>query len=328
MNTIFKRELWTNEFIQNSAEYLGVINSKSGLIVQDPRITKITQAADAGQIIEIPFVQESMFDGVNISDMTDNNGAVSDITKLRSKAWIGHFNKIYYEYDLASKIGSGISSIAAARALIGRHFAKLQQGIIVSTILGCIASNKANNDGDNVKVFTGDKFSYDKFVDTLVLAGEEMSNFSAIIINPTVKGQIMKEDRVSVQTVKDSALGDVEYYNNLEIIVTDSLPKIVDAVNGDRFTSIIIRKGSFVYAPGKVDKPVEEVREGLKGNGGGKSYVVFRTGFLLAPQGYSYTKAAQAGEAPTNAELQNPANWTRVISAKQAPFLAMETKVA
>lgn len=328
MNTIFKRELWTNEYIQSSPEYLSIINSKSGIIVQDPRITRMTLAADAGTRIEIPFVQESMFDGVNISDMTDNNGAVSDITKLRSFAWVGHFNKIYQEHDLASQIQSGIGAISSARELIGRHFAKLQQSIIVSTILGCIASNKANNSADNVKVFTADKFSYDKFVDTLVLAGEEMSNFSAIIVNSTVKAQIMKEDKESIQTVRASALGDVDYYNNLEMIVTDALPKIVDATNGDRFTSVIIRKGSFVYAPGKVDMPTEVVRDGLKGNGGGKTLVVFRTGFLLAPQGYSYTKASQAGEAPTNAELQNPANWTRVISAKQAPFLAMETKVA
>lgn len=328
MNTIFKRELWTNEFIQNSAEYLGIINSKSGIVVQDPRITKLTQAADAGTRIEIPFVQESTYSGLNISDFSETDGTITDISKLRSFAWVGHFNKIYAEHDMERLVGSGYSSLAAARALIGRYFQKAHQSIIVATILGCIASNKANNSGDNVKVFTASTFSYDNFVDTILLAGEEMSNFGAIIIHPTVKGQIMKADKSSIQTVKDSALGDVEYYNNLEIISASDLPIVVDATNGNRYTSVIIRKGAFVYAPGKVDYPVEEVRNGLKGNGGGKSAVVFRTAFLLAPQGWSYNKAAQVGEAPTVAELQNPANWTRMVAAKQAPFLAMETKVA
>ena len=44
--------------------------------------------------------------------------------------------------------------------------------------------------------------------------------------------------------------------------------------------------------------------------------MINRRRFILHPRGIKYLGAAQAGLSPTNAELANGANWTRVFEQK------------
>ena len=45
---------------------------------------------------------------------------------------------------------------------------------------------------------------------------------------------------------------------------------------------------------------------------------------ILHPRGVKFNSAAVAGDSPTNAELENGANWTRVFENKNVRIVAVD----
>ena len=54
------------------------------------------------------------------------------------------------------------------------------------------------------------------------------------------------------------------------------------------------------------------------------SILINRRRFILHPRGVKFNSAAVAGDSPTNAELENGANWTRVFENKNVRIVAVE----
>jgi len=52
--------------------------------------------------------------------------------------------------------------------------------------------------------------------------------------------------------------------------------------------------------------------------------LINRRRYILHPRGVKFTSAAVAGDSPTNAELENGANWTRVWENKNVRIVAIE----
>jgi hypothetical protein len=53
------------------------------------------------------------------------------------------------------------------------------------------------------------------------------------------------------------------------------------------------------------------------------TFLVNRRRFIMHPRGVKFTSASVAGANPTNAELENAANWTRVWEPKNVPVVAV-----
>lgn len=323
MNTLentFQRVLWTTEDIRSSSEVSGLVDS---MIVTkaDPAVAKIVNAIDSGSKIQIPYVQDQLYSEPNVSDDSDVLGSVSTIVKAKVDAFVGFYNKIFGEKQIAKEIGSGISAIDAARSLLGTFWKKDIKARMLSILSGAIASNKAHNGGDSVHTDAVNGFSFDLAVDTLVKAGEQMDNFKAIVVTSGTKAKILKQNALSITKAADE-IGIVrEYYNGLELILDDSLP-----VAGGLTTTVFLREGAFTFQEVTVEMPIALVKNELSGNGGGETKLVSRFAYLLHLNGYTFNDASVAGVSPTVAELANPANWTRVVDYKQTPFVALESK--
>ncbi|HSH17414.1 MAG TPA: hypothetical protein VLD18_15350, partial [Verrucomicrobiae bacterium] len=54
------------------------------------------------------------------------------------------------------------------------------------------------------------------------------------------------------------------------------------------------------------------------------SVLINRRRYILHPRGVKFTSAAVAGDSPTNAELENGANWTRVYENKNVRIVAID----
>ena len=52
--------------------------------------------------------------------------------------------------------------------------------------------------------------------------------------------------------------------------------------------------------------------------------LINRRRYILHPRGVKFTSAAVAADSPTNAELENGANWTRVFENKNVRIVAIE----
>lgn len=322
---IFNRLLWTKEDVIETPEMLNVINSE--LVTSDPKIATVVNNIDAGTKLEIPYVLEEDYSEANISNDSDTQAEIEGLTKTKAFAVVSFLNKVWGEKTIARIIGSGENTLDYARSYFSKFWAKEVQARMLSMITGAIAQNKADNNSDNVLVNTTDSFSYSVAVDALLKAGDHMDDFDTMIVHSTVYGEILKKDAASITTIKDSELGiETKYYNGLRLIVNDASTIVEDSDNGNRATTVFVKKGAFVFEPAKVEYPVEPGRNELDGNGGGSDYVITRLGFLLHLNGYSYI-GTPADVSPTLAELADPAAWERVVPAKLAPFVALETKI-
>lgn len=324
LSTIFQRELWTTEFVNMSSELTNILNSS--IVTSSPDIDKMVNAVDAGTKILIPYVQEDLYSESEVMNDSAVGVTVNAITKTQAMAFIGFYSKSWGQKDIIKYVGSGLNAIDAAQSLVGRYWAKDIQAKIVAMLNGAYASNVKNNASDNVLVSLTEKFGYGVFVDTLAKAGDNMDNFGAIIVHSLTKAEILKNDANSITSVLDSNLGITRtMYNGLELIVNDSLPFIVDAVNGDRVASYVLRKGAVVFSQKDIEAPIALAKSETDGKGAGSTTVISRNGFLISLNGYSYTGVLQADVSPTNVELSFEDNWIRLVDAKQSPFLVLET---
>jgi hypothetical protein len=326
MNTladIFQRELWTSEDINESSEVLSLLSSR--IIATDPVIDATVKAQDSGTTILVPYLQENLYSEAEIMDDSGNLITVNKINKVENKAYVGFYAKSWGEKDIVRQIGSGISAITAAQSLLGRYWAKDMQARLMSSVSGAIADNKANKGGDNVITDAVNEFSYGLAVDALALAGEQMDKFVAVGMHSSTYAKVLKADAASVTTVMDSDLGiERKFYNGMELLVNDLLP--IDGGAGT-VTTVFFKAGAFVTSNATVETPVELYRDARSGNGGGESQVITRKGYLLTLNGYSFEGANVAGVSPTVAELADATNWSRSVDAKQAPFVALESKI-
>lgn len=81
------------------------------------------------------------------------------------------------------------------------------------------------------------------------------------------------------------------------------------------YTTYVLGNGSISYEDLGVKKPYEMSRDASKN--GGQDTLYIRQRKCFAPFGISYEKVSQATSSPTNAELENGANWAIVNSGEE-----------
>ena len=79
---------------------------------------------------------------------------------------------------------------------------------------------------------------------------------------------------------------------------------------GERYCSYILGEGAFDFCDCGARTPNEMWRDPR--DAGGKDVLITRQRKLFAPRGLSFTKASMNSLSPTNAELENGANWALV----------------
>jgi len=318
---VFERVLWTTEDIRNSSEMTNFINSK--ILVSDATITAKVNAEDSGSLIYIPYVQEDLYSEASIMDDSGNLIPITKTDKKQAQAFVGFYAKAWGEKNIVREIGSGISAIDSAQALMGRYWNKDIQARMVSSLVGCIADNKASHASDNVLTDTVNTFSYTLAIDALSKVGESMDKFVAVAVHSGTYAHILKNNAAQITAVIDDLGIERKFYNGMELIVSDLLP--VDAVAGTT-TTVFLKAGAFVFADAMIDTPVVLYTDPRVGFGAGETSVISKYAYLLHVNGYTFTNASVVGVSPSVAELASAANWDRLVDAKQAPFVALESK--
>ena len=85
-------------------------------------------------------------------------------------------------------------------------------------------------------------------------------------------------------------------------------------IKGTRYTTYILGKGAIAYEDIGAKSPYAMARD--EKTNGGEDTLYIRQRKCFAPMGISYEKASQATNSPTDAELENGANWTLVHSGE------------
>jgi hypothetical protein len=117
--------------------------------------------------------------------------------------------------------------------------------------------------------------------------------------------------------------------NGYTVIVDDGVP--VEKVGGDgankdlsKYTTYLFGNGVIRTARGRVDVPVETVREAKKN--GGQDELITRMRETIHPNGFSF-KIPTSGwtESPTDAQLFAKANWDIKFDPKALPIARLIT---
>lgn len=275
-------------------------------------------ATAGGKLINMPFWQDLTGDDEVLSDTTPLTPAKiqadQDVAALlmRGKAWTVN--------DLAKAL-SGDDPMRAIGDLVAMYWARRYQAIGLSSLTGVFADNVANNGGDmtadvagatNADVSATTRFSADVFIDGQATFGDTIGAVSGIGMHPDVYYALKKSDKTSFEKESDGDL-EIETYRELPIIVDRKMGYTAAAggAGGDvaaRYTTYLFGTGALGMGQGQAPVPSETDRDSLQGD----DILINRSHFIMHPRGVAFQNSSVAGASPTNAELANAANWSRV----------------
>jgi hypothetical protein len=196
--------------------------------------------------------------------------------------------------------------------------------MFVNSIDGVIADSVSNWGSDLVHAAAA-TITAEDIIDAAALMGDADDRLQAIVMHSKVYAQLAKLNLIDF--IPD-ARGEVRFptYLGYQVIRDDDCT--LAAGTPDRATTYLVARDAFAWGESAARVPVEIDRKPAAGDGGGVEELWTRRQFCLHPYGYAWTSASMVGQSPTNAELANAANWTRVATErKQVGITAVTSDV-
>ena len=302
----------------------------SGIVESDPFFDAL--AAGGGNSVDMPFWQDvnpaRQILADNAPQAVNKIGSSKDIARIQVDANAWSVN------DLA-KILSGADPMGALVALVGDYWIRMDQGLIVSSLKGMFASasmvgNKLAIASETVAGQSGStRLNGSTFVDATVKLGDRGSRLTAIAMHSATEASLRKLDLIDY-VPESEGKPEIAVFQGRRVIVDDGLPTRAGTTDGLVYTSFLFGPGAFAKgaAPlsgepllgGHGTEGVEWARAALDSD----TNFINRRRFILHPRGVKFNSAAVAGTSPTNAELENGANWTRVFENKNVRIVAID----
>lgn len=283
------------------------------------------------------------YDGVtNLEPESTKTFDQGVFTYGRMKGWT--------EADFSYDITGGADFMANVRSQVMEYWNTVDQDVMLSILKGIFSmtgsSGLAKKNADFVKKHTFDIGSADEATTdahkvgatTLNSAiqqacGDHKGKFSLVFMHSVVATNLENLNLLAHLKYTDEA-GiqrelDLATWNGRIVVIDDSMPveeKSVGSTGGKQtlYTTYILGEGAIGFEEVGAKVPYEMVRDAK--TRGGEDTLISRRRNAVSVAGISYTKASQATNSPTNAELETAANWTLVndgadtISDKAIPI--------
>lgn len=272
-------------------------------------------------------------------DGTTDISASSTTTFERGVVVVGRSNA-WVEQDFSYDITGGVDFMDNVAQQIAEYWDDVDQGTLLSILKGIFAMTGAqnlvfvNNHTYDITGLSGN----DKDGNPLNCAGattlntalqkasgDNKSKFTMAILHSAVATNL--ENLKLLQYLKYTDAQGVEKpltiasWNGRVVLIDDSMP-VEDVAAGEeeetpaytKYTSYVFGDGAFDYEDIGAKVPYEMSRDPK--TKGGQDVLYSRQRKVFAPYGLSYTKKSQATLSPTNAELENGANWELIHNGK------------
>lgn len=266
-----------------------------------------------GNFAVVPMFGNIGGDALNYDGVTDITATGSEtytqgrIVVGRAKAWV--------EKDFSYDITGGVDFLEQAASQVGEYWDNIDQGLILSTLNGIFAMTGA----ENLKFVEGH---------TLDISGAEgtAANFNATTLNSGMQKALGdNKAKFSLAIMHSAVATNLENLNLLEYLkYTDAQgiqrPLAIGTLNGrtvlvddampvtdeGAYTTYVLGDGAIEYTNCGAKVPYETGRDPAKN--GGQDTLYSRQRKIYAPVGISW-KNSSAIMSPTNAQLENGANW-------------------
>ncbi len=244
------------------------------------------------------------------------------VVLMRGKAWGVN--------DLAKALNANRSDPTKVIGdLVADYWARQQQTVMINSLDGVLADNTANNssdmvhdiaieDGDNATV--SELFSGDALVDALGTLGDALNSVVGIAVHSTVYQNMQKQQLIDYIPDAQAQI-QIPIYMGMRVVVSDQLPMVAGGTSGFKYTTYLFGQGAFALGNGAAPVPVEVERDALAGI----DQLITRRHYILHPRGVAWQHVSVTGASPSNAELGDATNWSRVWERKSVKIAALIT---
>lgn len=330
MAGVFDNKYFNAEVFQ---QYMSrVPNTRLNMLVQSRAIVARPELASAmsdqvgGNYLSTPL--RGLIDGAPLNyDGNTNITASSTKTYMHSRVVVGRA-KAWEELDFSYDITGGVDFMENVAQQLSQYWQTVDQDTLVSILSGIFAMTGANNQ-KFVTAHTADitaetnKDGETGMMDATTLnsaiqkaSGDHKSQFSLIIMHSQVATNLENKNLLTYLKAndangmqRDTGLATL---NGKLVMIDDSMP--VETTTGEspvtKYTSFVLGNGAIEYTDCGAMVPYEMDRD--PATKGGKNLLYTRQRKCWAPYGISFTKSSMASASPTNAELENGANWELV----------------
>lgn len=293
-------EVFNPYVIQRTAELSAL--SQSGIISNNSELDKL--ALGGGTLINMPYWNDLTGDDEVLSDSgaltPEKITAGQDVAALflRGKAWSAN--------DLAHVL-AGSDPMKAIGDLVASYWARRRQALLFSMLKGVFASATMVGNVHDISGETGTAavLSGETFLDAGQKLGDAAGKLTAFSLHSAAYTHLKKQNLI--ETEKDSEGNEIETYMKKRVIVDDGHP-----VTAGVYTSYLFGAGAIGLGNGMAKVPTETDRDSLAGD----DILINRQAFVLHPRGVKFTNASVTGPTPSNTEVENAANWSRVYENK------------
>lgn len=328
LNFPFDAELFLQAW-ENAPDPVKVAMLNSGALVEDETIASLIQ--NDGNLYTIPFYNVLEGNEVNYDGKTDitstETSADSQTGVVYGRAAAHTARDFVAELSGADPFGNIVKSVAG-------FWTKKRQAKVIGILNGIFditgdtdwakhTVNIAKSTGAVAKI--AETTLNDVMTDTL---GDNNGLYSMVIMHSNV-AKTLKNIQILDYWKQTDANGiqrpmNLASANGLLVVVDDSVPVDTTTPTHPKYTTYLLGKGVLRTAKGRVDVPVEKVREATKN--GGQDTLITRLRETIHPNGFSF-KVPSTGwtESPTDAQLFDKANWERKFNHKAIPMARLIT---
>lgn len=280
-----------------------------GVIKVDPTITSALQ--NGGNYFTAPFYKPLDIDPANYDGKTDvpfkdvTGGAQSGVVFGRTQG--------YRTIDFASDITSA-DPMGNITAKVGKAWARYDQNLlqgILDAVLGVASNNvKEVQDDGTEKLIAGINESI------ATIFGANRVNVKALVMD-------------TLTAVKFENIGLLHFRKGVDAKGMEVATNIADflgytvVINESTGGKIyLLGEGAILTADPKLKHGIELSRDPVKN--GGEDYLITRKRNVLHPNGFSFKKPT--ADSPTDADLKNKSNYTKVFDEKDIYIGAINLK--
>ena len=233
---------------------------------------------------------------------------------------------VYGATDLSGDL-AGDDPMSAIGDGVGGNWSQEMNLMTFATLkgaLGALAAESSPKNTVDISALSGDAAYMDgeAFIDTIQTLGDAKRRVTAVGMNSAVNAWLAKQGLIETMRDADGAVL-YETFMGKRVIEDDAN----EAMSGGIFDTYIFGDGALGFGEGSPKVPSETERNALKN--GGQEYLVTRRHFVIHPRGIRWTPVSgvPAKTTPSDAELANPSNWTRVWNPKNIRITRLRHKI-
>ncbi len=305
---------------------------RSGIIVNDPIINNLV--AQGGRTIDMPFFQDLSGDAEVPESSTSTTTwelTIGGITTGQDRAVKLLRDKAFGSEDLAAELSGADPMMAIADRLVD-YWLNQEQLWLLNTLEGVFAANLASDSSDlihDISINTGttatdsQKVSASALITTMALLGDSYKLLTGVMMHSVPFFHLVNDYNVIKWELREGETGTVEVPTVLgkEIIVDDECSVASAATNGNLYTTYLFGRGAIARGEAQRKMAVETGRKELSA----QDFLIHRRELILHPRGIRWNDVSIAGVSPSNAELAEAQQHTRVYEKKNIRIAALVT---